>query len=106
MDRITTRSTTEEVLSALGERLRGYRLQQNLTQREVARDAGIGLRTLQRAEDGANPELGTFVQVLRALGRLEELDVFLAPPLISPLRVMEIAAGRQRARTAARGAGA
>ena len=97
--RISALSTTEETLREVGHRLRAFRLQQNLTVGDLARRAGVGARTLSRAELGENSSLDTLVRILRALGRLEALDAFLPEPLPSPL---QLATGRSRARKRAR----
>jgi transcriptional regulator with XRE-family HTH domain len=102
--RIGGSSTVPEVLSELGRRIRGYRLQQNRELEEVARTAGVGLRTAARAEAGENPTLATLIKLLRALGRLESLDAFLPPALPSPIEMAKLAgkvrerAGTSRAR--------
>lgn len=95
--RITSTSTTDEVLRELGDRMRDYRLQQNRTIEELARDAGLGTMTVKRAEAGERPTLATVVRLLRALGRLETLEAFLPPPLVSPLQ-LSANAGRERQR--------
>ena len=99
MDQIRATDTTEEVLHEIGSRLRAYRLQQNVTQAELAEVAGVGHATLKRAESGENVRLETMVRILRALGRLEALDSFLPPPLVSPIQLAE---QRERARRRAR----
>jgi transcriptional regulator with XRE-family HTH domain len=90
-------STVPEILSELGRRLRRYRLQQNRELEEVARTAGVGLRTAARAEAGQNPTLATLIKLLRALGRLDTLDAFLPPALPSPIEMAKLA-GRVRER--------
>jgi len=94
---IRSTSTTGEVLRELGERVRGYRLQQNRTIASLASDAGIGPRTIVRLEAGEHPTLETVVRVLRALGRLDALDAFLPPPGVSPLQ-LAAQSGRERVR--------
>lgn len=97
MTRIRPSSTNDEILAELGRRLERYRLQQNRTLADVAREAGVGLRTAARAEAGENPTLATMVKLLRALGRLEALDSFLPEPLVSPIQLAELS-GKQRQR--------
>ena len=97
--RISAISTTQEILREIGTRLRAFRLQQNQTAAQLARQAGLGVRTITRVESGENASVESLVQLLRALGRLEALDAFLPEPLTSPL---QLAAGlkvhaRQRA---------
>ena len=89
--------TDSDVLQELGRRLRGYRLQRNLTAEHVATRAGIQLRTLLSAERGANPRLATLIKVLRALDRLEALDAFLPDPGLSPMALLKLK-GKQRRR--------
>lgn len=97
--KIATSLTDSEILLELGERLRGYRLQQNRTVKDVAQAAGVSLRTARRAEAGEHPSLTTVVQLLRALGRLESLDAFLPGPTVSPIQMAKLRGKvRQRAR--------
>lgn len=102
MDRISPMATTGEVLRELGTRLQRYRLQQDRTLEEVATTAGISSRTLERAEAGENTTLKTLVKVLRALGRIESLDAFLPPALVSPLQ-LAATSGEERQRASGRG---
>lgn len=101
MDQIRPSATTEEVLAELGHRIQRYRLQQNRTLADVAKAAGLGLRTVRRAEAGERPTLETIVRLLRALGRLDTLDAFLPVPLVSPLQLAELS-GRERQRAGTR----
>ncbi|HET7631626.1 MAG TPA: helix-turn-helix transcriptional regulator [Gemmatimonadaceae bacterium] len=89
MAHIRPTSTTEEVLTELGSRLRRYRLQQNRRLEDVAAAAGISVPTAQRAESGKNATMATVVRLLRALGRLDALDAFLPEPLVSPIALAE-----------------
>ena len=73
------------VLEELGRRLREARLERNLSQAEVADDAGIGRVTLQRMEAGESPSLINFIRVLRALDLLEGLDRLVPEPGPSPI---------------------
>ncbi len=99
MGHIRATDTTKEVLREIGARLRGFRLQRNVTQAELAETAGVGHATVKRAEAGENIRLKTIVKILRALGRVEALDSFLPEPLVSPIRLADQRErGRQRAR--------
>lgn len=94
---ISSTSTTAEVLEELGARIRRYRLQQNRTVAEIAREAGLSRITVERAERGRGPALASIVRILRALGRIESLDAFLPAPLISPLELASLS-GKERQR--------
>ena len=99
MGHIRSTDTTGEILREVGARLRSFRLQQNVTQAELAETAGVGHSTVKRAEAGDSIALETIVKILRALGRVEALDSFLPEPLVSPIQLAEQRErGRQRAR--------
>ena len=97
MQRLDSTATTSEILGELGSRIRRYRLQQNRTIAEVAELSGLSRVTVERAERGAHPTLESVIRILRALGRVESLDAFLPPPLVSPLELAQMS-GRERKR--------
>ena len=94
------RDPIEQSLSALAGRLRRARLDANLTQRELARRAGISLKTLSNAEDAQNVSLETFLRLLHGLGRLAEMSAVLADEGPSPIELVA-RRGRQRQRVRA-----
>lgn len=105
MSNITYSNTNDEVMREIGSRLRQYRLQQNLPISDVARQAGLSAPTVINVENGRNPRLDSVVRMMRVLGRLEALDAFLPPPLISPIQMARLKGRtRQRARRPRRGA--
>lgn len=77
----------EAVLSELGARLRRLRLNRNVTQAEVATQAGISRSVIQNIEGGADCTLGSFVRVLRAHDALDQLDGVLPDPGVSPVQL-------------------
>jgi len=105
MARVTHAMTDPEILVELGRRLRAYRLQQNLPIKELSKQAGMSPLTLQKTERGHNFTIGTLVRVLRALGRLEQLDAVLPEPSLSPLALLaqQRRSPRRRARRRAHG---
>lgn len=97
--RFESNLTTDAVLAELGQRLERQRLERNLTQGELADEAGIGRATLQRLERGESVQLTSLIGLLRGLGLLERLDVLVPEPTPSPLeRLRTQGAQRQRAR--------
>jgi transcriptional regulator with XRE-family HTH domain len=96
--RITAQTTDEVVLTEMGRRLARTRLQLNLTQAQLATQAGVSKRTLERMESGqVGAQLSGFIRVCRALGLLDRLDSFLPEPTPSPMEQLRLA-GRQRQR--------
>jgi len=96
--------TRDEVLKEVGTRLRTYRLQMNLSQGNLAVRAGVNRTTIRDAELGKDFQLSTLVKLLRALGRLGDLDALLPAPSVSPIQLMKRQGKpRQRARKPADG---
>lgn len=85
------------ILKELGQRLRAARLNRNWTQSALAKQAGIGRRTLQKAEEGEVTTLATLTAILRGLSLLEQLDQLLPPPPQSPVQ-LALLQGRKRRR--------
>lgn len=84
--KIDSSLTDQTLLKLIGERLAQRRLDQNLTQAQLAEQAGLGVRTVQRLELGeAATQLSGFVRVCRALGIIEHFDVLLPEPAASPM---------------------
>lgn len=75
----------EAILAGLGERLRDARLEQNLSQSQLAESAGVGRGTLQRMEAGESPSLINLIRVLRVLGLLGGFERLLPDPAPSPI---------------------
>jgi transcriptional regulator with XRE-family HTH domain len=92
----------ESLLKLLGERLARLRLAKNLTQGQLAEQAGISMRTLQRLEQGeAATQLTGFVRVCRVLGLIERFDTLIPELPPSPMELLKLQ-GRQRRRATGR----
>ena len=72
--RIGSQNSDEATLAELGERLARTRLERNLDQRQLAVEAGVSKRTVERLEDGEPVRMSSFVRVMRALDLLDRLD--------------------------------
>lgn len=83
------------ILGTIGNRAKQERLNQNQTQEDVARRSGVALNVVKRLESGEGVNLGNFVRILRTLGKLEQLDLFLPEPGISPIQLVKLG-GHQR----------
>jgi transcriptional regulator with XRE-family HTH domain len=95
--------TDDAVLSELGARLERTRLERNLSQRELAEEAGIERKAVQRIEAGEPVQLTSFIRVLRALGLLDALDELVPEPLASPIELLKLRGKRRRRASGARG---
>lgn len=90
------------VLNEIGDRIRRERLNQNTTQALLAQRAGVSRRLVFALESGSGCGLSSFVEILRALKKLDQLDMFLPDPGISPLQLAKLK-GRERQRASGEG---
>jgi putative transcriptional regulator len=94
--------TDRWALGELGDRLARHRLNQNLTQDQLAREAGVSKRTIVRLESGQSSQVTNLIRVLRALGLLGNLDALVPPPLASPIEALKAKARQRRRASPAR----
>ena len=90
-------ATDQSILAEIGDRIRRRRLDRNLSQGDVAERAGLDRTTVGALEREGRATLLSFVQVLRALDALDELDGFLPAQGPSPLELAKLQ-GKQRQR--------
>lgn len=92
----------------IGAFVRHHRMEQNRTQDELAKAAGISRSTLSLLERGETVTVATLIQVLRVLDQLPVLGVFEVRETVSPLelaRLQKEKRQRARSKTAANGDG-
>ena len=96
---IDSNLTDESVLVELGSRICQFRLGKNWTQSEVALQAGVGLKTVQRLESGqAGAQLTSLVRILRVLGLLDRLNLIVTAAVASPVaQLKQVSKKRRRA---------
>lgn len=99
--RITAELSDPAILQTLGERVERHRIEARLTQAELAEEAGIGKRTLERVEAGQGAELVTLIRVLRALKLIDGFDRLVPELPPSPIAQLE-RGGKQRRRVSHR----
>lgn len=83
--------SNDQLLQVVGERLTKLRLGRSLTQEQLAEEAGLGLRTIQRMESGGtSTRLDGFLRVCRVLGVLDRLELLLPDPGPSPIDQLKL----------------
>jgi len=97
--RIETELPDAMVLRELGNRIARTRLEANITQENLAREAGIAKSTLERIEGGRDVRLSSFLRVLRSLNLLEALDRLVPEPMPNPVERSRLE-GKRRQRAA------
>ena len=96
--KISAQVNDEGILRELGARLAGARLDRNLTQAQLAEQAGVSKRTVERMESGGvATHLSGFIRVCRVLGVLDRFDLLVPEPQTSPLEQLKLQ-GRRRQR--------
>lgn len=88
--------TDPAVLAEIGQRLARHRLERNLTQAELAKEAGVSKRTLIRLEGGESTQLTNLIRILRTLDLLGNLDAFIPPPVSSPVEQLRMEGKRRK----------
>ncbi len=101
VDEMSATAVSPETLTfEIGTRIERLRLSRNITQAELADDAGISERTLRRLESGAGATLDTLVRVLLALKIHQNLDLLVPDSRVRPIeRVRTGGSERQRSRS-------
>jgi transcriptional regulator with XRE-family HTH domain len=88
-------------MAELGRRLARARLERNLTQAELAAEAGVAKRTVERLEAGQPSQVANLIRVTRALGLADNFEVLVPETPPSPLAELELQ-GRRRERASRR----
>jgi len=93
--------SSENIEAMLSRQLEYIRLSRNLTQAQLARQAGVSRSTIARmAQDGKGISLDSFIRIMQALQLQSHLEALLPEPGISPLERLELdGKDRQRARS-------
>lgn len=92
-------ATSGQIETALCKRLENIRLSRNITQVQLAEEAGVSPRTIGRLEKGQGVSLDTFIRIMMALGVQQNLEALLPDPTVRPIERVGMSAGeRKRAR--------
>lgn len=95
---IAKKATDDAILTEIGLRMARLRLEHNWTQAQLATQAGVSKRTVERLEGGAvATQLSGFIRVCRVLDLLDRLETLIPEPVPSPLEQLKLR-GRQRQR--------
>ena len=92
--------SNSEIIFELGARFRAYRLFCNLTQKEVAENAGVSIFTISQFEKGEarNIGLATILSLLRSIGFLGEVEKLLPPLPKLPSQMKDSRKKKERVR--------
>jgi transcriptional regulator with XRE-family HTH domain len=85
----TTVPAVDELERALGRQFRILRIQQDLSQAELADRANVSIGALRHLESGHGVTTTTLVKVVRALDRQAWLEDLAPSPTFSPIALLE-----------------
>jgi transcriptional regulator with XRE-family HTH domain len=92
--------TDAAVFQEIGSRIKRKRVDASLTQAQLAEQAGIAKRTVERLESGNSTDSLALVRVLRALKIVDNLESMLPDTPQSPITLLKTH-GRERTRVRA-----
>ena len=72
----------------IGERIKQYRLNQNLSQESLAQTAGLSRTAIVKAEKGLSG-LETYIAIMGALGRIDAVEAAFPEESVSPVHMVE-----------------
>jgi transcriptional regulator with XRE-family HTH domain len=90
-------TSDEALLEELGRRLARQRVAMELTQADLAEQAGISKRTVERVEAGESAQTATLVSILRILDLLDGLYSLLPAAGPRPMDLLKLK-GKERRR--------
>ncbi len=86
---ITNQTTPQAALKELTTRLARYRMESGLTQAQLALQAGVSKRTIERIENGCDLQITTLVRLLGVLGLADRLDQLIPEHTVSPMDMLK-----------------
>jgi transcriptional regulator with XRE-family HTH domain len=90
--------SNDALLQLLGEQLKQMRLNKNLTQTELSELSGLSRSAISIMENKGLGTMNSFVQMLRALEKIEILNPFITEAPVSPIQFAKLhGKARQRA---------
>jgi len=93
--------TDKAILAEIGRRLGRRRVELELTQADLAKEAGISKRTVERVEAGESTQTATLIRILRVMGLLEALDAAIPEIGPSPMNLLKLR-GKERQRASSK----
>ena len=89
------------VLEEMGYRLSRRRVELELTQAKLAKEAGVSKRTLERIEAGESTQSSSLIRIMRVLKLLESLDAAIPDTGPRPMDLLKLR-GKERQRASSK----
>ena len=81
--------TDGAILTGIGERIAHRRIEQQFTQADLAKQAGVAKRTVERIEAGASAQMSSIIRIFRVLDLLQNLDRMLPETGPGPMELLK-----------------
>jgi transcriptional regulator with XRE-family HTH domain len=81
--------TDDAVLAEIGKRIARYRIDSQITQADLAKQAGVSKRTVERVEAGATAQFSTIIRILRVLDLMKGLENLVPEPVPRPMELLK-----------------
>jgi transcriptional regulator with XRE-family HTH domain len=88
--KLTKLLSDDVVLSEIGQRIAQRRINSQLTQAQLAKQAGVGKRTVERFENGESTQMSSVIRIFRVLDLLPHLDRIIPEPGIHPMDLVKL----------------
>lgn len=85
--------TDSAILKRIGEQIKTWRLEMNMSQVHLANKTLLSLATIYQLENGKGTSMLNLIKVLRILDRLDALSQFLQEKELSPLEYQKLESG-------------
>ncbi len=85
------------ILRELGNRIKDIRVRRNMTQNEMARNAGVSFSTIVRIEKGESVNMDNFIRAMRVFGLLENFDLLIPEQRQTPEEIYKGIPKKKRA---------
>ncbi len=86
--KISEHDSDQSILDELGQRLARRRVSMRMSQAELAEQAGVGKRTVERIEAGESAQATTLVRLFRVLALLPALDALIPAESARPMELL------------------
>ncbi|MCL7488844.1 MAG: helix-turn-helix domain-containing protein [Desulfobulbaceae bacterium] len=81
--------TDDAILAEIGKRIARYRIDSQITQADLAQQAGVSKRTVERVEAGASAQFATIIRILRVLDLMQGLENLVPEPVPRPMELLK-----------------
>ena len=103
--KISSLMADEAILNEIGNRIARRRLELQLTQADLAEQAGVAKRTVERIEGGASAQMSSLIRLFRVLELLPGLELLLPERQPSPMELLKHKGKPRQRASGSRGAG-